>query len=57
MTEKISTFNNIEVFGGDCFTNLIDIGYSLWNEAYNGGGFDAMAYSIFSLVGVMLIII
>jgi hypothetical protein len=28
------TFNNIEIFGGDCFTNLIDLGYSLWSETY-----------------------
>lgn len=27
-------FNNIEVFGGDCFTCLIDLGYSLWSETY-----------------------
>jgi hypothetical protein len=27
-------FNDIEVFGGDCFTSLIDIGYSLWGQAY-----------------------
>lgn len=26
-------FNDIEVFGGDCFTSLIDIGYGLWNNA------------------------
>jgi hypothetical protein len=29
------TFNNIEVFGGDCFTNLVDIGYGLYNEEFN----------------------
>ena len=37
------TFNDIEIFGGDCFTNLIDIGYSLWSDAYhlndNSGSF------------------
>lgn len=27
------TFNNVEIFGGDCFTCLIDYGYGLWNEA------------------------
>lgn len=26
------TFNDIEIFGGDCFTNLIDIGYGLWDD-------------------------
>lgn len=45
--EKKYTFNNIEIWGGDCFTNLIDIGYGLWNEAYNGGVFESMAYSVF----------
>lgn len=44
--ENKYTFNNIEIFGGDCFTNLIDLGYGLWNEGYNGGGTEAMAYSI-----------
>lgn len=28
------TFNNIEVFGGDCRICLIDHGYGLWNNAY-----------------------
>jgi len=28
------TFNNIEVAGGDCFINLIDIGYGLWNNNF-----------------------
>lgn len=28
-------FNDIEVFGGDCFTCLIDIGYGLWNHDYS----------------------
>lgn len=32
------TFNNIEVFGGDCFTSLIDLGYSLWSSTYFGSG-------------------
>ena len=27
-------FNNVEVFGGDCFTSLIDIGYALWNKNF-----------------------
>lgn len=26
------TFNNIEVFGGDCYLSLIDIGYGLYND-------------------------
>ncbi len=25
-------FNNVEVFGGDCFVNYIDYGYSLWTN-------------------------
>src|SRR6185369_6998185 len=33
-------FNNIEIGGGDCFTNLIDIGYALWDF-----GFPADRYS------------
>lgn len=39
------TFNNIEIFGGDCFTNLIDFGYGLWDDDYNVGG-DSFGYSI-----------
>ncbi len=27
-------FNNIEVFGGDCFTCLVDVGYGLWNDDF-----------------------
>lgn len=27
-------FNNVEVFGGDCWTNLIDQGYGLWNNNF-----------------------
>lgn len=29
------TFNNIEVFGGDCYLSLIDIGYGLYNDVQN----------------------
>lgn len=32
--QKKYTFNNIEVFGGDCYLNLIDIGYGLWKDQY-----------------------
>ncbi len=32
--ENKYTFNNIEIFGGDCFTNLVDIGYSLWGNNF-----------------------
>lgn len=28
-------FNDIEIFGGDCFTCLIDIGYGVWNQNYS----------------------
>lgn len=27
-------FNDIEIFGGDCFVNLIDYGYSLWDNTF-----------------------
>lgn len=27
-------FNNIEVFGGDCFVNLVDYGYALWDNSF-----------------------
>lgn len=27
-------FNDVEVFGGDCFPSLIDIGYGLWDDAF-----------------------
>lgn len=43
--ENKYTFNNIEVFGGDCFTNLIDIGWGLWNDFYHTNN-NAMSYSI-----------
>lgn len=42
----ICRFNNIQVFGGDCYTCLIDLGYSLWNVASYGAG-DSLSYSIF----------
>lgn len=44
--ENKYTFNNIEVFGGDCYTNLIDLGYGLWAEGFQTGSSKAMAYSI-----------
>jgi hypothetical protein len=28
-------FDDIEIFGGDCFTCLIDIGYGTWNQSYS----------------------
>lgn len=31
------TFNNIEVFGGDCYLSLIDIGYGLYNNLQGVG--------------------
>lgn len=33
--QKKYTFNDIEIFGGDCFTNLIDINYGLWSDSYD----------------------
>ncbi len=39
------TFNNIEVFGGDCFTNLIDLGYGLWADGFDSL-FNAMSYAL-----------
>jgi hypothetical protein len=45
--ENKYTFNNIEVFGGDCFTCLIDNGYGLWNEQFNAGsGGSSLSYAI-----------
>lgn len=40
------TFNDIEVFGGDCYTNLIDLGYGLWSDTLNAS-FNVMSYSLF----------
>ena len=30
--ENKYTFNDIEIFGGDCFLSLVDIGYGLYND-------------------------
>lgn len=35
-------FNNVEVFGGDCFVNFVDYGYGLWN--YDGGSTPSFSY-------------
>jgi len=43
--ENKYTFNNIEVFGGDCFTSLVDLGYGLWDEAFAGTD-NAMSYAL-----------
>ncbi len=43
--ENKYTFNDIEVFGGDCFTNLIDLGYGLWDETFEFA-FNAMSYAL-----------
>lgn len=43
--ENKYTFNNIEVFGGDCYVNLIDLGYGLYNSAFLPAD-ESMAYSI-----------
>jgi hypothetical protein len=44
--ENKYTFNDIEIFGGDCFTNLIDIGWGLWdNSVYPES--NSMSYSMF----------
>ena len=40
------TFNDIEIFGGDCFTNLVDLGYGLWKETWNVAGLNAMSYAL-----------
>lgn len=39
------TFNDIEIFGGDCFTNLVDINYGLFDLGYIVNG--AYSYSLF----------
>jgi hypothetical protein len=36
-------FNNIEVFGGDCFTCLVDQAYGLWDNGYT----QSYSYSLF----------
>ncbi len=43
--ENKYTFNDIEVFGGDCFTNLIDLGYGLWADGFDSL-FNAMSYAL-----------
>lgn len=35
------TFNNIHVWGGDCYTALIDYGYGLYNQSMVVGGSDS----------------
>lgn len=44
--EKKYTFNNIEIFGGDCFTNLVDVAYGLYDADYAVPGTDSMGYQI-----------
>ena len=44
--ENKYTFNDIEVFGGDCFTNLVDINYGLWSTEYQLAG-NSMSYTMF----------
>jgi hypothetical protein len=44
--ENKYTFNDVEVFGGDCFTNLVDIGWGLWNNAFFPDN-QSMSYSMF----------
>lgn len=40
------TFNNVEIFGGDCFLCLVDFGLSLWDSTYNiPTSFDAMSFA------------
>jgi len=34
------TFNGVEVFGGDCFTCLIDQGYALWDNGFGGSKYS-----------------
>jgi len=33
----IYLFNDVEVAGGDCFVNLVDIGYGLWDNTFAAG--------------------
>jgi len=33
-------FNDVDVFGGDCFTCLIDQGYALWDNAFPGSKYS-----------------
>lgn len=44
--EKKYTFNNIEIFGGDCFTNLVDVAYGLYDADFSVPGTDSMGYQI-----------
>jgi hypothetical protein len=44
--ENKYTFNDIEIFGGDCFTNLFDINYGLWSQEYQTTD-NSMSYSLF----------
>lgn len=39
------TFNNIDVWGGDCYTNLIDYGYALYDSAVNMVSYPNGSYS------------
>ena len=40
------TFNNVEIFGGDCFTNLADVAYGLYDADYAVAPTDSMGYQI-----------
>jgi len=44
--ENKYTFNNIEIFGGDCFTNLVDVAYGLYDADYAVAPTDSMGYQI-----------
>lgn len=44
--EKKYTFNNIEIFGGDCFTNLVEVAYGLYDADFAVPGTDSMGYQI-----------
>ncbi len=44
--ENKYTFNNIEIFGGDCFTNLVDVAYGLYDADYASAPTDSMGYQI-----------
>jgi len=44
--DKKYTFNNIEIFGGDCFTNLVDVAYGLYDADYAVAPTDSMGYQI-----------
>lgn len=42
--DDVYEFNDIEVFGGDCFVQMVDHGYGLWDDTLGVGSFFSSAW-------------